>query len=195
MTRNKERFILLVGIVLLSMTLMPACCTNDNDGDGYYTDGGFCGELDCDDTDASVGPCVCFWEISIEDDGNFNGNGAVHQFPGAILPSFFLTLNHFDEPNEGLGNVQALDGPGPSETGSFGATFSFQYEDRAWTAADGSDETSATLVITKNNTAELEGTVSGIAVTFQGTEAVLRPFSLSFRSNHGVPGQPVCGDK
>lgn len=200
MIRNKGTFILCVGIILFSMTLIAGCCTNDNDGDGFYTDGGFCGELDCDDTDPSVGPCVCFWEITIqnddEDDEIFTGNGAVHQFAGALLTSFFLTLNHFDEPNDGLGNVQVPGGgPDPGEIGSWGATFNFQHESQAWVAADGSDETSATLVITKNNTSELEGTVSGIAATVGSTGLMLKPFTLNFRSDHGVPGRAVCGDR
>lgn len=171
-----------------------ACCT-DNDGDGYYAEGGFCGEMDCDDEDSNTGPCDFFWMLSIEGAGDFNGNGAFHNFPGEATPSFFLTLNHLDEPNEGLGNVQALDGPGRGETGSWGATFSFQYEDRAWTAADGSDETSATLVITKNTTSELEGTVSGIAATMEGTELALRLFTLDFRSDHGAYGLSLFVDR
>jgi hypothetical protein len=189
------KILLFSSIVFLSLMLMVACCVNDNDGDGYYTDGGYCGALDCDDTDPSVGPCVCFWDISIEAGGNFNGNGAVHQFPGEISPSFSLTLNHFDEPNDGLGAVQALDGPTPNEIGSFGVIFNFQFEDRAWTAADGSDETSAMMVITRNSTSELEGTVSGIAASVGATGLMLKPFTLTFRSNHGVIGEPVCGDR
>lgn len=193
--KNVKPF-LFVGVVWLAILFIAGCCIHDNDGDGYYTDGGFCGEVDCDDADPSVGPCVCFWEVSIEDDGTFNGNGAIHQFPGAILPSFSLTLNHFDEPNDGLGSVQVPGGgPAPNDIGSWGAIFSFQHENRAWTAADGSDDTSATLVVTKNSTSEMEGTVSGVAATVVGTELMLRPFTLNFRSNHGVPGQPVCGDK
>jgi hypothetical protein len=189
------KFILFLGSILAALAFVSGCCLNDNDGDGIYTDGGICGKIDCDDTDPAIGACECFWTISIEGGGNFNGNGAVHQFPSVVLPSFSLTLNHFDEPNEGLGAVQTLDGPGPNEIGSFAVLFNFQFEDRVWTATDGSEDTSATMVVTKNTGEALEGMVDGIAETVEGTKTAFRSFSLRFRSNHGGQGKPVCGDK
>ena len=43
---------LFLGILLF---MAQACCT-DNDGDGYAVEGGKCGRVDCDDTDASINP-------------------------------------------------------------------------------------------------------------------------------------------
>lgn len=66
---NLFPFILSVLLVfgLAFPTAGLADCT-DNDGDGYYVEGGDCGPVDCDDTDASVHPGAPELCNSIDDD-------------------------------------------------------------------------------------------------------------------------------
>ena len=56
MNRKYFRIWCLILLVLSGFVFMGQSCCTDNDGDGYYAEGGNCGALDCDDRDASVNP-------------------------------------------------------------------------------------------------------------------------------------------
>ncbi len=61
---------------LSSLTAVRADCT-DNDEDGFYIEGGVCGEIDCDDTDPLTYPGATeeFWPMELVPiDRNCNGN-------------------------------------------------------------------------------------------------------------------------
>ncbi len=56
MKRKYFRIWCLVVLVLSCFVFMGQSCCTDNDGDGYYADGGDCGVLDCNDSDSKINP-------------------------------------------------------------------------------------------------------------------------------------------
>ncbi len=144
-------------------------------------------------TIAQYGACVCYWTVSISNDGSWSGDVATHQFPGD-LPGFSLSLVHFDTSQPGIGSVLVSEGaPGPGDLGTWDAQFTFLAGQRAWVAGD--EDTPATLSITSNDGAVIVGSVSGTAATPTAQGVEFRSFTIGFRSALQVVGEAFCGDQ
>ncbi len=95
----------------------PSCvltCT-DNDGDGYAVEGGDCGEVDCDDSDASVNPGAA--EVCDGKDNNCDGN--VDEGFDADGDGYTICGGDCDDSNPAV-NLGATEGPFEDPTCSDG---------------------------------------------------------------------------
>jgi hypothetical protein len=137
------------------------------------------------------GPCECFWEFIVPGDTYWTGNFASHDF-GQFAPYFLMSFLGEDT-SSGGGLMQAVNGPGAGQTGSFPTTISFQDNVRFWTSVEGDEGTEATMTLTKNTTDRLEGSVTGTALTVIAGEEVIRAFTLNFRSAHVNLSGELCG--
>ena len=95
----------------------PGCafsCT-DNDGDGYAVEGGDCGSVDCDDSNAAINPAA----EELCDGADNNCDGSVDEGFDADGDGYTTCGGDCDDTNQDV-NLRATEGPAGDATCSDG---------------------------------------------------------------------------
>lgn len=134
----------------------------------------------------------CFWEMSVTGDTELSGDYAAHTFSGELLPFFSISLTNPADPLAPAGQIQSIAGPSAGQSGMFDGNLSIVSGARVWATGENAEDTFANISIDRNTTSEVQGVITGMCQTAIDGETVIRAFTLTFRSAHGVAGSPGC---
>lgn len=140
--------------------------------------------------EVDAGVCRCAWALTIDADGSWQGDSVTHGYAsdwGVFQLQFF---------SDGYGGscVGLAGGPEAGQTGTWPCTFTFIAGQRAWSAGDEANGTSATLTVLEHD-GQMVGEVSGVAISVINQEEVLRNFHLTLRSADVNSEEFICGER
>ncbi len=139
-----------------------------------------------------AGVCQCHWLLTIDADGSWEGDFASHGY--AADWGVFQMQFDTDGGNIGGSCVAVAGGPAAGQTGSWPCTFTFIAGGRAWSGGFDSEGTSATLTVFEHEE-QMVSEVSGVAITLNNGDEVLRNFRMTVRSANVNSPDGFCGEQ